>query len=252
MNDLMAEPVLIIGIVLALIALLYSSVGHGGASGYIAVLALFGTAPELIRPVALSLNIIVAGLATWRFSRAGYVDWRAAVPIVIASMPLAFLGGGIALPPHLYRPLLGGLLVLSAFYLVWRSLQASDAFVTARRKVPVAGSMAAGAGIGFVSGLSGIGGGVLLSPFFLISGWAGARQTAGIAAVFILANSVAGLAGNIVAVRALPGELVVWAGLVLAGSIVGTGLGVRHLPVKPLVWLLAIAVLISGLKFLLL
>lgn len=111
---------------------------------------------------------------------------------------------------------------------------------------------AAGGTIGLFSGLSGIGGGVLLSPLFLISGWAGARQTAGIAAAFILFNSIAGLAGTLTGLNIIPPQLLPWAVLVLAGSVVGTGLGVRSLPVKPLVFVLAAAVLISGLKFVLL
>jgi len=246
------DLVFVIGAVLGVVAVLYSSVGHGGASGYIAILALFSLPPETIRPVALLLNVVVAGFATYRFSRAGLVDWKSVVPLVICSMPLAFLGGSVALPAHIYRPILGGLLILSAVYLIWRTLKPVNAFEYIEKKIPLSGSMAAGGSIGFVSGLSGIGGGVLLSPFFLISGWAGARQTAGIAAVFILANSIAGLAGNIVSLETLPTEMWIWAGMVFVGSLAGTGLGVRFLPIKPLIWLLAAAILISGAKFILL
>jgi len=246
------ELTLLIGGVLAVVAVLYSSVGHGGASGYIAILALFSLPPEVIRPVALLLNVVVAGFATYRFSRAGLVDWKSVVPLVVCSMPLAFVGGSIVLPIHIYRPILGSLLIFSAVYLIWRTLQPVNAFEYITKKIPLSGSVVAGGSIGFVSGLSGIGGGVLLSPFFLISGWAGARQTAGIAAVFILANSIAGLAGNIVALETLPPYMLAWAGMVFVGSLVGTGLGVRLLPVKPLVWLLAAAILISGAKFILL
>jgi len=252
MSVQVGDLTLVIGAVLAVVALLYSSVGHGGASGYIAILALFSLPPDIIRPVALSLNVVVAGFATYKFSRAGLVDWKSVLPLVLFSMPLAFVGGSIVLPSEIYRPILGALLIFSALYLVWRTLQPAHAFEVSENKIPLPGSIAAGSGIGFVSGLSGIGGGVLLSPLILITGWAGARQTAGIAAVFILANSVAALAGNAVALKSLPPDLLIWSGMVFAGSLVGTGLGVRRLPVKPLIWLLAIAILISGVKFILL
>jgi len=245
------EATLVIGAILAVVAVLYSSVGHGGASGYIAILALFSLPPEVIRPVALLLNVVVAGFATYRFSRAGLVDWKSAAPLVICSMPLAFIGGSIALPTEIYRPVLGVLLVLSAIYLIWRTLQPANAFEYIEKKVPLSGSIVAGSSIGLISGLSGIGGGVLLSPFFLVSGWAGARQTAGIAAVFIVANSMAGLAGTIVSLETLPIDMWVWAGMVFVGSLIGTTLGVRFLPVKPLIWMLAVAILISGAKFIL-
>lgn len=246
------DMVPVVGLVLVIVSMLYSSVGHGGASGYIAVLALFSLPPEVIRPVALSLNIVVAGLATYRFSKAGYVDWKSTFPIVLASVPLAFIGGGIVLPAEIYRPALGGLLIFSALYLIWSTLQTKYSFVVVNKRIPLAGSLFSGSAIGFVSGLSGIGGGVLLSPVFLITRWSGARQTAGIAAVFILANSIAGLAGNYVSLKSLPTELPVWCGMVLIGSLIGTSFGLRILPVKPLIWLLSIAVLISGAKFILL
>ena len=244
--------IILIGAVLGVVAVLYSSVGHGGASGYIAIMALFSISPEVIRPIALSLNVIVAGFATWRFSRAGYVGWRSAIPIIAASMPLAFIGGSIELPGNVYRPLLGGLLVFSAAYMVWSVTCSPRAYDSSKRNLPMIGSVSAGGTIGLFSGLSGIGGGVLLSPLFVIAGWAGARQTAGIAAVFILFNSLAGLAGNLANLTIVPKQLLPWALLVFVGSVVGTGLGVRSLPVKPLVLILAAAVLISGLKFVLL
>lgn len=244
--------VIVIGTLLGAAAVLYSSVGHGGASGYIAIMALFSLQPDVIRPIALSLNVVVAGFATWRFSQAGYVDWRSAIPILLASMPFAFIGGSIDLPAHIYRPLLGTLLVFSAIYMVWSVTRSPRFYDCAKRKLPMIGSVSAGGTIGLFSGLSGIGGGVLLSPLFVIAGWAGARQTAGIAAVFVLFNSLAGLVGNLAIVGGVPAQLAPWAAIVFAGSVVGTGLGVRSLPVKPLVIILAAAVLISGLKFVLL
>jgi uncharacterized membrane protein YfcA len=140
--------------------------------------ALFSLAPEVIPPVALSLNVVVAGRASYRFAKAGFIDWRVVVPIVVASMPLAFIGGGTVLPPEPYRPLLGSLLILSAVYLAWQTTKASNAFSNVDLNIPRFGGFASGGAIGFASGLSGIGGGVLLSPFFLIFGWTGARKAA--------------------------------------------------------------------------
>lgn len=133
--------VILIGAILGIVAVLYSSVGHGGASGYIAIMALFSLSPEVIHPVGLSLNVVVAGFATWRFSRAGYVDWRSAVPIIVASMPLAFVGGSVDLSGSVYRPLLGTLLVFSAANMIWIVAGSTRHFDDARRKLPVVRSV---------------------------------------------------------------------------------------------------------------
>lgn len=248
------DPMVItmIGVTLFALSIAYSSIGHGGASGYIAFLALFGLVPEVIRPAALTFNIVVAGIAVARFGRAGFIEWSAVLPIIFFSVPFAFIGGMFVLEDSLYRMIVGTLLLISAGYLTWQSLMSEDKFQEKNDAIPVAASVTAGAGIGFISGLSGIGGGVLLSPIFLIAGWAGARQTAGIAAVFILANSIAGLSGNLVAVRTLPSEVFFWSVCTLIGAVVGTSLGTSRLPVQPLLWILVIAVSVSGLKYLIL
>ncbi len=234
----------------ALIAVLYSSVGYGGASGYIAVMALLSIAPETIRPVALSLNIVVAGFAGYRYVRADLVDWTKMLPLVITSVPFAFLGGIVALPSEIYRPLMGFLLIISACYLFWQSIGKLEGLNSDESRVPRLVGAGAGALIGFLSGLTGIGGGVLLSPLMLLLNWASIRKTAAIAAFFILFNSIAGLAGNIVSLNNIPSALPVWAGAVLIGAWIGTSLGLKLLPVRYLVWLLTLAILISGFKFL--
>ena len=156
--------IILIGLILGFVATLYSSVGHGGASGYIAILAFFSLEPEAIRPIALALNVVVAGLATYKFTRAGYLDWNSALPIIAASMPLAFLGGTLTLPSDIYRPLLGALLVISAGYMIWQVSMTHDRFENASRKLPLVGSVSSGGVIGLASGLAGMGGGVWLSP----------------------------------------------------------------------------------------
>ena len=190
------QQVALIAALFFLISTLYSSVGHGGASGYIAVMALLGLPTDMIRPVALTLNIVVAGLAAIRFSRAGHSDWKAALPLVATSVPLAFLGGTVTLPTDIYRPLLGVLLLISAAYLVWQSVSNIRVFELTKPRVPLAGGLSVGGVIGFISGVSGIGGGVILSPLMLTLKWANVRQTSAIAALFIVVNSSSGLAGK--------------------------------------------------------
>jgi uncharacterized protein len=186
-------------------AMLYSSVGHGGASGYIAAMALFGIAPSVMRPTALVLNVLVASLGTYRLHRAGLVNWTALGRLSAASVPMAFIGGTVHLPGDWYRRLVGIVLLAAAVRLFTdpREMQPAHRAVTP----PWAAALMTGGGIGLLSGLTGVGGGIFLSPFLVVFGWAGARQTSGITAPFILVNSVAGLAGNILSMRALPAEL---------------------------------------------
>ncbi|MFA7597601.1 MAG: sulfite exporter TauE/SafE family protein, partial [Novosphingobium sp.] len=135
--------------------------GHAGASGYLAAMALFGLSPEVMRPTALALNILVALLAVYRYSRAGQNDWRLLLPFAIASVPAAFLGGLIDIPPWLYRPLVGVVLLFSAFHLV-RTARRSEDIDAAVKRPPVPAALASGAGLGILSGLTGTGGGIFL------------------------------------------------------------------------------------------
>lgn len=245
------ETVALVAALFFLVSILYSSVGHGGASGYIVVMGLIGLPTDMIRPVALALNIVVAGLGAIRFARAGHFDWKAALPFVATSIPLAFLGGTIVLPTNIYRPLLGMLLLISAAHLVWRSIGNVSSFDMDSPRVPTVGGLSAGGLIGFVSGLSGIGGGVILSPLVIIMRWASLQQTSAIAAFFIAVNSSAGLLGNLISVQQVPTVLPIWIGAVLVGAWIGSGLGAWRLSPRYLIWLLAVALLIAGTKFLL-
>ncbi|MBM4197789.1 MAG: sulfite exporter TauE/SafE family protein [Gammaproteobacteria bacterium] len=232
-------------------AAVYSTVGHAGASGYLAIMALAGVAPAVMRPTALVLNVLVAVVGTWRFSRAGLVDWRALAPFAIASVPLAFLGGRVALPVPGYRTLVGVVLLASAAVLVWRSLRADEAAPEPPLAIPVPVALVTGAVLGFVAGLSGTGGGIFLSPLLLLLGWAGPRRTAGLAAPFILVNSASGLAGLASAAGNLPDGIAWLAAAVLAGGVVGTHLGTSRLPARLLLRALAVVLVIAGGKFLL-
>jgi uncharacterized membrane protein YfcA len=241
----------LVSLVFFVVAAVYSTVGHAGASGYLAMMALVGLPFEVMRPTALTLNIFVASLNTWRFYRAKLLEFSSVVPFVAASVPFAFLGGWITPPTDLYRPLVGVLLLISASYLMWQSFGGTDRFIQKEVVIPKPAALLAGAVIGFLSGLSGIGGGVLLSPIILFFGWAGARQTSAIASAFILLNSVAALLGNWTSTRALPDELPFYLGGAMLGSLVGTELGIRWLPTKAIIGLLAVALTLAGGKFLL-
>jgi uncharacterized protein len=229
------------------IAVLYSSAGNAGASGYLAAMTLAGLAPEAMKSTALLLNILVALITTWRFYRAGYFSWPIFWPFTVASIPFAFLGGALSLPGSLYRVLVGIVLLFAAYRLFWYTDHGKPSTIA----VPRAPALLLGAGLGFVSGLTGIGGGIFLSPLLIVMGWATARQSAGISAAFILMNSVAGLFGETVSVHALPSAASLWAGVVVVGGIIGSEWGVRRLAEVALRRLLAVVLAIAGLKLIL-
>lgn len=240
------DVLLLTGLIL-LVAMLYSSVGHGGASGYVAAMALFGIAPSIMRPTALVLNVVVASLGTYRLHRAGLVNWRALARLAAASIPMAFVGGTIQLPGEWYRRLVGVVLLAAAARLFFypRESRPTQPAVTP----PLLPALLTGGGIGLLSGLTGVGGGIFLSPFLVLFGWAGARQTSGITAPFILVNSLAGLAGNIVSMRSLPAELPYFAVAALLGAVLGTQLGIRWLSPKILLQVLAVVLVLAAVKF---
>jgi uncharacterized membrane protein YfcA len=228
-------------------ALFYSSVGHGGASGYLAAMALVGLAPGIMKPAALSLNILVALIAVVRFYRARCFSWSVLLPFAAASIPFAFLGGRLSLPGTLYRPLIGLVLLFAAFQLFIYTRRTADTQIT---KVPVLAAVFWGGGIGLLSGLTGVGGGIFLSPLLLFMGWAGPRESAGVSAAFILVNSVAGILGYYSKMQLLPHTVMLWAVAAVAGGVMGSGLGSRHFSNITLRRLLASVVAVAGLKFL--
>jgi uncharacterized membrane protein YfcA len=205
-------------------AALYTSVGHAGASAYIALMAMFGVAPAIMRPTALALNVLVASFTSFRYVRAGMFRWRVLWPFLLGAMPLAFIGGAIQLPGAYYRPIVAIVLLLGAARLLWPK----ELFTNVEpRDPPVWAGVVGGAAIGLLSGLTGTGGGIFLSPLLLFLGWSATKPASGVAAVFILCNSIAGLAGNIAIVKALPPNLPLFAASVLLGAILGTTLGIQ-------------------------
>ncbi|MEQ1509106.1 MAG: sulfite exporter TauE/SafE family protein [Sphingopyxis sp.] len=231
---------------MAIGALLYTAVGHAGASAYLAIMAFFSVAPDVMKPTALVLNILVASFASWRFIRADQFDKRLIVPLLAGSLPLAFFGGGLLLSGAIYRPLLALMLMLAAARLLWpRPIHAQAQIM----RPPSWIAISAGAGIGLLSGLTGTGGGIFLSPIVIFKGWAEPCRASGIASVFILLNSVAGLAGNLSSVGRLPHELPYFMGAVALGAAMGTRLGTsKKLPSGRLLQLLGVVLLIAAAK----
>lgn len=225
-------------------AVLYSSVGHGGASAYLAIMALFGLPPAVMRPTALVLNIIVSGFGAVRYLRAGYFRWRVLWPFLVSAVPMAFVGGGISLPGDIYKPLLGAVLWLSALRIFW-PIELKG--VTTAGDPPLVTALVLGALIGLLSGLTGTGGGIFLSPLLLLMAWSMPKPASGIVSVFILVNSAAGLAGNYAAVQALPAALPLFAAAALSGALVGTTLGIA-LPSQSITRLLGVVLVIAGAK----
>ncbi len=235
---------LLLALCLMLGATLYSSVGHGGASSYIAIMALFGLPTAVMRPTALALNVLVSGFASVRFIRAGQFRWRILWPFLLGALPMAYIGGMITLPSNTYRPIVGVVLWLSAARLLWpRPIQAS----TETRDPPIVPAVLAGIGIGLLSGLTGTGGGIFLSPLLLLFAWAQPKQASGVAAVFIFANSISGLAGNVASLQQLPDGLPLFAVAVLIGATVGTTLGIK-LPERLVLRSLGLVLIVAGAK----
>jgi uncharacterized membrane protein YfcA len=244
------HDIAMIGIYFFVIALLYSTVGHAGASGYLATMALLSFPPAMMKPTALALNIIVALVTTVRFATAGHFSWRLFWPFALASVPMAYLGGGISMDATIYKILVGIALVFAAIHLILRSSVASDD--TENTESPGSGaSLGVGGGIGFLSGLTGVGGGIFLSPVLIILNWAGLRRTAAVSAAFILLNSISGLAGYIHKGGAFPDHIAFWSVAVVSGGFIGSTLGATRFNSPVLRVLLSVMLVMAGVKLVL-
>jgi hypothetical protein len=243
------EALLLAGLFFAA-AILYSSVGHGGASGYLASMGLVGVAPAIMRPTALVMNIAVASISLYKFARANGFNWRLFLPFAITSVPMAFVGGRIHLPVAWFGVLVGAVLLYSAVRLFVETMTVK---VTARQVTgppPVPLALVIGAGIGLLSGLTGVGGGIFLSPLLVLAGWATVRDSAAPIAAFIVINSIAGLVGLLSRHPALPDPLAWWVVAVIAGGLIGASFGARRLDNRALRRALAAVLIIAGGKML--
>jgi uncharacterized protein len=229
------------------VSTLYAAVGQAGGSGYLAAMALLGVAPTVMRPTALVLNILVATIATVKFYRAGYFSWSAFWPFAATSVPTAFVGGSLSLPPAAYRVIVGAVLLYAAY----RLFRLTQVTVSAPIKAPPLWmALILGVGVGLLSGLTGIGGGVLFSPLLLCLGWAETRPTLGLSAAVNLTNSAAGLLGHVASVSALPSAIPLWAAAAMLGAWIGAEYGSRRFSARTLQRLLAGVLTIAGVKLL--
>lgn len=239
------ETAAIIAVLFLIAATLYSSVGHAGASGYLAVMGLMGVATPMMKPTALILNILVATIGTFQFLRAGCFSWRLFWPFALGSVPAAYAGGAMKLPTTFYKVGVGAILLFSAIRMF---VAASKPDRSTVNRPPIPAALLAGAAIGMLSGLTGTGGGIFLSPLLLFAGWAETRETSGVSAAFILVNSVAGLSGLLPAQSVLPSALPIWAAAALLGGAVGANFGSRRITTPWLRRLLGMVLVVAGLK----
>lgn len=239
--------IFVLCLAIAVVAFLYSSVGHAGASGYIAVLTLLGLELAVVKPAALVLNILVACLTTWQFYRAGYFSWALFWPFALLSVPCAFVGGYLNLPAHIFKVLVGLILLYSATRFFFSPKQSVPEQANPPTK-PIA--LGVGAGLGLLSGLTGTGGGIFLTPLMILLGWAETKAVAAVSAPFILLNSLSGLLGNMAATRQLPLFTLPLLAAAGVGGALGSYLGSQRFSVTLIKRLLALVLLIAGVKLL--
>ncbi|OFY85622.1 MAG: hypothetical protein A3F72_10675 [Bacteroidetes bacterium RIFCSPLOWO2_12_FULL_35_15] len=240
----MTTSIILFYILLLIIAFLYASVGHGGASGYLALMAFFSFAPETMRPIALLLNIFVSFIAFALYYRSGYFKWNLFWPFAIASVPAAFLGGLITIDAGLYKKILAVLLLFSVIKLLGFNAQKKGSFKEPNMIIAIL----IGASIGLFSGMIGIGGGIILSPLILLLHWADMKKTAAVSALFIFVNSLAGLAGLFAKGFEYKNEMGIMILIAFAGGVAGSYFGAKKFESSLLNKLLAVVLIIAVVK----
>jgi uncharacterized membrane protein YfcA len=237
---------LLFKLLIFIVAFLYAMVGHGGASGYLALMAIFNMTPALMKPTALLLNLFVSLTAFIQFYRNGHFKWKIFLPFALASIPLSFLGGMITLDGNIYKKILGIFLIFPITrFLFYRNYTDEEL-----KENNILGSIAIGGSIGFVSGLIGIGGGIILSPILLLLRWTNQKQTAAISAMFIFVNSLSGLIGQITKGISLHVSMFEFAGIAFVGGLLGSWLGAFKFNQQFLKYALAIVLAFASYKLL--
>ena len=240
------ESLILFYLLLFLVAFLYSSVGHGGASGYLALMALFSITPEVMKPTALLLNLFVSLTSFIQFYRGKHFNWKIFLPFAITSVPMAFVGGLISVDDNVYKKILGLLLIIP----IVRFLFFGNIKVEEIRKSNFVLSLIIGAAIGFLSGMIGIGGGIILSPVLLLFKWTDMKQTAAISAIFIFVNSLSGLAGQLQKGINFSTDMYAYVAVAFVGGLCGAYFGSLKLHQIFLKYLLAIVLIIASYKLL--
>jgi hypothetical protein len=240
------EMIVAFYLLLFFVAFLYASVGHGGASGYLALMALFNIAPEVMKPTALLLNLFVAGTAFIQFYRGKHFIWKIFLPLALASVPLAFLGGLITVDAADYKKMLGLLLLIPiARFLFFRNIP-----VDQLKKSSIGLSLVIGGVIGLLSGMIGIGGGIILSPIILLLKWTTQKQTAAISALFIFVNSFSGLSGQLTRGIHFSPDMLAYVAVAFAGGLGGAYFGAHRFRQDVLKYLLAFVLIMASYKLL--
>lgn len=239
------ESIFILTVLIFIAATLYSSVGHGGASGYLAAMAVFSMAPLEMKPVALTLNVLVASIALAKYLKTGRFSWKIFWPFALASIPFSYLGGLILLPGIYYKPIIGLVLIYTAYHFVVDA--AKPDYKIKSPFMPLI--LMCGAGLGFFSGLVGVGGGIFLSPLLIVLKWEDIKNVSGIAAAFVLVNSISGLLGFISSKTPhFPEGLPLWALAAVVGGYIGAEYGSKHFGNPMIKNLLSLVLLVAGIK----
>ena len=241
------ETIIVAAFLFLIIAVLYSSVGHAGSSGYLAIMALLSFAPETIKPTSLILNIIVASIASYKYIKSNYFDRKIFLILIATSLPAAFIGGYLTISPKYFKLIAGLFLILAAGLLIIREYSKNnDSKIV---KMPVPWGLTIGLIIGIISGLIGVGGGIFLSPIIIMANWTSVKNASGIAALFILVNSISGLAGHLTAINQVDYNIIYWIIAVIIGGLTGSYLGTAKLQNKIIIACLFLVLMTAGLKF---
>jgi hypothetical protein len=227
-----------------IVAILYSSIGHGGASGYLAVMTIFSFDPQILRSSALVLNLFVSGIAFFQYYRKGFFKWKLFLPFALTSIPFAFWGGLISLDPLIYKKILGIYLLFAVFRMI-TDIKPENSY---KKNLSFQAGLVTGAILGFVSGIIGVGGGIFLSPLLLLLHWADMKETAAVSALFIFVNSTAGLTGILLSGLNLSTQILIWVPAAILGGIVGSYMGSFKISGKVLRYVLSVVLVFASIK----